>query len=197
MTCLYLWYMLSLKTIWHFLRLLPVRVDMVADLLQQTEGSAQGGAEHVHRHQAAVPRRHGCLHQHLLDVGDRRTLILWHQHRQHVSLRTFLEYVRARVLECVSRLPSQAALQGLPEHHGKGRCSREPLWWTPRDLSRAGGAAVAGSWWRRRQESRRSHGARHLFPYQVEVACSIYHNISDVLPDKILEQWVLAPLVYH
>lgn len=55
---------------------------MVADLLQQAEGSAQRGAEHVHRHQAAVPRRHGRLHQHLLDVGDRRTLILRPKHRE-------------------------------------------------------------------------------------------------------------------
>ncbi|CAG6014176.1 unnamed protein product [Menidia menidia] len=57
-------------------RLLPVGVDVVADLLQEAEDLTQRGPEHVHRHQAAVPRRHGCLHQHLLDVGNRRTPML-------------------------------------------------------------------------------------------------------------------------
>lgn len=56
--------------------IIPVRVDVVPDLFQQAESSAQGGPKNIHRHQTAVPRGHGCLHQHLLDVGHRRAPVL-------------------------------------------------------------------------------------------------------------------------
>lgn len=65
---------------------LPIGVDVVADLLQQAEDSTQWRPKHVDRHQAAVPRRHRRLHQHLLDVGNRRAPVLQHtQTHKHVG----------------------------------------------------------------------------------------------------------------
>lgn len=72
---------------WTFCWRLPVRVDVVADLLQQAEGSTQRWPKHVHRHQAAVPRRHRRFHHYLLDVGDRRTPVLQCAHK-HTHTRT-------------------------------------------------------------------------------------------------------------
>lgn len=54
-----------------------------------------------------------------------------------------------------SLLPSRAVLPGLPEAHGKGRRSLAPLWWTPRDPSRAGEASVTDSWKREWREGGR------------------------------------------
>lgn len=60
---------------------LPVRVDIIMDFLQQAKNLAQWRPKNIHWHQAAVPRRHCGLHQHLLNVGNWRAPVLQHIHK--------------------------------------------------------------------------------------------------------------------
>lgn len=55
-------------------------MDMVMDFLQQAKDLAQWRPENIHRHQAAFPRRHCGLYQHLLDVRNWRTPVLQDTH---------------------------------------------------------------------------------------------------------------------
>lgn len=65
---------------------------MVADLFQQIEDSTKRRPKDIHRHQAVVPWRHCCLHQHLLDVGDRRTPVLGQTCRQLIKKQIVIKY---------------------------------------------------------------------------------------------------------
>lgn len=55
-------------------------------------------------------------------------------------------------------LPSRVVLRGLPEAHGKGRCSLAPLWWTPQDPSPAGEASITDSCGGERERKRGRRG---------------------------------------
>ena len=90
---------------------------------------------------------------------------------------------------CSLHLPSRVVLQGLPEAHGKGRCSLAPLWWTPQDPSPAGEASITDSWGGGEGEKEREEGGHRVY-YRYDIQlwewltwCNeCWHDLFEMFP---------------
>lgn len=75
-------------------------------------------------------------------------------------------------------LPSRVVLRGLPEAHGKGRCSLAPLWWTPQDPSPAGEASITDSCGGERERKRGRRGVTGCITDMTYKCESDWHDVT-------------------